>query len=318
MIDKAARQLNIDRLRSACSTRRIPTARLADQGPVTSAFLKDALDKAAAMFDWDEQRKRSGQKNGTKVTGIGIGQGYHSAGSNGFDGLVRITPDGKLHVHTGVGNLGTHSIRRRRGSRPRSAQLWLGQCHHRTWRHPPRPAVELAPGRQPHRIDPVAHHVCRGDGHEGQSSPTLPRRCSAASPKIMSSATRRSSSKAERRSRSPMQQAAQKAIELGGKYSGKEVPDGLNPITKSAVGNDRRHRPDRRRQGQAAARRHHAGPHLQLRRDRNRHRDRQDRDQGMLCVADCGTVLLPAGPGSPDRQRPGDGHRHGAPGTPCL
>ena len=43
------------------------------------------------------------------MTGIGIGQGYHSAGSNGFDGIVRITPDGKLHVHTGVGNLGTYS-----------------------------------------------------------------------------------------------------------------------------------------------------------------------------------------------------------------
>ena len=33
-------------------------------------------------------------KNGTKVIGIGVGQGYHSAGSNGFDGLLRITPDG--------------------------------------------------------------------------------------------------------------------------------------------------------------------------------------------------------------------------------
>ena len=41
--------------------------------------------------------------------GIGIGQAYHSAGYNGFDGLVRITPDGKLHIHSGVGNLGTFS-----------------------------------------------------------------------------------------------------------------------------------------------------------------------------------------------------------------
>jgi xanthine dehydrogenase molybdenum-binding subunit len=31
------------------------------------------------------------------------------------------------------------------------------------------------------------------------------------------------------------QQAAQKAVELGGKYAGHEVPDELNPITKSAV-----------------------------------------------------------------------------------
>ena len=30
-------------------------------------------------------------------------------GTNGFDGLVRITPDGKIHLHSGVGNLGTYS-----------------------------------------------------------------------------------------------------------------------------------------------------------------------------------------------------------------
>ena len=43
------------------------------------------------------------------MIGIGVGQAFHSAGSSGFDGLVRITPDGKLHVHTGIGNLGTYS-----------------------------------------------------------------------------------------------------------------------------------------------------------------------------------------------------------------
>ena len=96
--------------RSARSTRLNSSGKIgADQGPVTSAFLKEALDKGAAMFNWEEKKQRSGQKNGSKVIGIGVGQGYHSAGSNGFDGLVRITPDGKLHVHTGVGNLGTYS-----------------------------------------------------------------------------------------------------------------------------------------------------------------------------------------------------------------
>ena len=40
---------------------------------------------------------------------VGVGTAYHSAGGNGFDGLVRITPDGKIHIHTGVGNLGTYS-----------------------------------------------------------------------------------------------------------------------------------------------------------------------------------------------------------------
>src|ERR1700752_4628725 len=30
-------------------------------------------------------------------------------GGNGFDGMLRILPDGKIHIHTGVGNLGTYS-----------------------------------------------------------------------------------------------------------------------------------------------------------------------------------------------------------------
>ncbi len=51
----------------------------------------------------------SGQRNGTKVTGIGIGQAFHPAGFSGFDGIVRLTPEGRLHIHTGVGNLGTYS-----------------------------------------------------------------------------------------------------------------------------------------------------------------------------------------------------------------
>src|SRR4029079_6955327 len=30
-------------------------------------------------------------------------------GRGGYDGLVVITPDGKTHIHSGVGNLGTYS-----------------------------------------------------------------------------------------------------------------------------------------------------------------------------------------------------------------
>jgi CO/xanthine dehydrogenase Mo-binding subunit len=76
---------------------------------VTSAHLRDALDQGAQQFGWQQRSARSGQRNGSKVRGVGVGTAYHSAGGNGFDGLVRITPDGKLHIHTGVGNLGTYS-----------------------------------------------------------------------------------------------------------------------------------------------------------------------------------------------------------------
>jgi CO/xanthine dehydrogenase Mo-binding subunit len=110
LIDKAARQLGLDQV----AIRRINApdndAKIGStQGGVTSAYLKNALDLGAERFGWAEKRARSGQKNGSKVRGVGVGTAYHSAGGNGFDGLVRITPDGKLHIHTGVGNLGTYS-----------------------------------------------------------------------------------------------------------------------------------------------------------------------------------------------------------------
>jgi CO/xanthine dehydrogenase Mo-binding subunit len=110
MFDSAARQLGIDRVAIRKINAPDSDSKIgSDRGPLTSAFQKEALHMGAAMFKWDERKQKSGQRAGSKVTGIGIGQGYHSAGSNGFDGLVRITPDGKLHVHTGVGNLGTYS-----------------------------------------------------------------------------------------------------------------------------------------------------------------------------------------------------------------
>jgi xanthine dehydrogenase molybdenum-binding subunit len=110
LIDRAARDLNLDRL----EIRRINaglTGSLVgrERRPVTSCYLTDALAKGGARFNWVERKSRSGQRRGPKVTGIGIGQAYHPAGSHGFDGLVRITADGKLHIHTGVGNLGTFS-----------------------------------------------------------------------------------------------------------------------------------------------------------------------------------------------------------------
>jgi xanthine dehydrogenase molybdenum-binding subunit len=110
LIDKAAKQLGIDRL----AIRRLNGPRMnakvgENQGPVTSCYLQEAFDKAAALFNYQERSARSGQRNGPKVTGIGVGQAFHPAGFAGFDGLVRITTDGKVHLHSGVGNLGTYS-----------------------------------------------------------------------------------------------------------------------------------------------------------------------------------------------------------------
>jgi CO/xanthine dehydrogenase Mo-binding subunit len=110
LLDKAARELGLDPL----AIRQINAPASddnygANQSSLTSSHLAEALAMGAEQFDWAGKRARSGERNGSKAIGVGVGQAYHSAGANGFDGLVRLTPDGKLHIHTGVGNLGTYS-----------------------------------------------------------------------------------------------------------------------------------------------------------------------------------------------------------------
>ena len=84
--------------------------RQGQQGNVSSAFPKEAIDKAREDFDWVGMQARSQQRNGTKVTGIGAAISSYSAGASGIDGLLVIRPDGKVAIHTGVGNLGTESF----------------------------------------------------------------------------------------------------------------------------------------------------------------------------------------------------------------
>ena len=80
------------------------------RGYTTSAFVKEALEQGAERFNWGERAARAGKRTGTKVRGVGVGIGTHTAGSVGHDGLMTIRPDGRLYVQSGVGNLGTHSV----------------------------------------------------------------------------------------------------------------------------------------------------------------------------------------------------------------
>ena len=72
--------------------------------------MKDALDRGVEQFGWPERVARAGKRAGSKVRGVGVAVGPHAAGSIGFDGLMTLRPDGYLHVQSGVGNLGTHSL----------------------------------------------------------------------------------------------------------------------------------------------------------------------------------------------------------------
>lgn len=110
IMDKAARALNMDRL----AFRRVnaPNSESAvyeDRGPLTSAYMTEAIDKAEALFNWTARESQPRQRSGSKVRGLGLGLGFHSAGNNGYDGLLRIDPTGRIYLHSGVGNLGTYS-----------------------------------------------------------------------------------------------------------------------------------------------------------------------------------------------------------------
>ena len=115
VVTKAAKQLGLDqvairRVNSPEGKAQYGAPRPNGQRPhVTGAFVKDALDRGADLFKWEERKARAGKRDGSKVRGIGVAVGPHGAGSIGYDGLMTIRPDGKLYVQSGVGNLGTHS-----------------------------------------------------------------------------------------------------------------------------------------------------------------------------------------------------------------
>lgn len=116
LISQAARKLGIDEVQ----IRKInaPTGGMEYGAPdkkgkrttFTSAFAREALEKGAAQFKWEERKKRNGERRGSKVTGVGVSLANFSAGTIGFDGMITIRPDGKLYIYSGVGNIGTLSV----------------------------------------------------------------------------------------------------------------------------------------------------------------------------------------------------------------
>jgi CO/xanthine dehydrogenase Mo-binding subunit len=235
IMDKAAKELGVDRLAIRRMNAPDSSSKIgSDRGPLTSAFQKEALDKGAEMFKWEEKKKKSGQRNGTKVTGVGIGQGYHSAGSNGFDGIVRITPDGKLHVHTGVGNLGTYS---HSGTARVAAEMlnyaWDNVIIERGDSRRGLPWNSNQAGSLTASTESRTMYVAAMDAKEklleiaAQALGGAPGDYDLGAEKVVS--------KADPAKSIGYAQAAQKAVELGGKFSGKEAPNDINPVTKHGL-----------------------------------------------------------------------------------
>ena len=235
LIDKGARQLGLDRVEIRKLNAPDNDGKYgAKRAPVTSTYLKDALERGHAAFNWEERKKRSGKRNGNKVTGIGVASAYHSAGFRGFDGLVRIMPDGKLYIHSGVGNLGTYSY----GATARVAAEALGY----DWKncvivrgnsdlHLPWNIGQF--GSNTSFTMTRSNHVAALDAK--QKLLEIASKALGGAPEDYELENERVVSKSDRAKSLSFAEAAKRAIDLGGKYSGKVVPKDINPMTKASV-----------------------------------------------------------------------------------
>jgi CO/xanthine dehydrogenase Mo-binding subunit len=200
---------------------------------VTSAFVKQALDRGAELFNWEERKARSGKRVGTTVRGAGCAISTYSAGSTGFDGLLIVRPDGKVQLQSGIGNLGTHAIM----DVHRVAAELIGvpweQCEV-VWGNTSKnlPWSCASGGSQTtHAMTRAAHAVgtravqmiqeVAANAHGG-----TPAAYKVGDGKVTGPGGTMT-----------LAQIAQKAIELGGKYDGHEPPDDVNPWTKTSVKN---------------------------------------------------------------------------------
>jgi len=236
VMDEAAARLGIDRveLRRINATNNATTV-YEDQEPVTSAYMKEALDMGAEMFEW-ERRLRQPKKNGRKVRGLGIGQGYHSAGANGYDGLVRITPDGKIHLHSGVGNLGTYSY----ASTSRAAAEvlkcdWEDCVIHRGSTEANLPWSSYQAGSNTSFTHQRANYVAALDAVDKLKQ--IAAQMLGGSPDDYDIDGKRVFNVGNEAQGMTYADAAAHAVSLGGAFSGEEMPEDIHEITKRSVRN---------------------------------------------------------------------------------
>ncbi len=237
ILAKASRRLGIDQLaihRINAPAGKAPFgARNArgSQNFVTSAFVKEALDKGAALFNWEQRKAQSGRRNGTKVRGVGVALSAYSAGSIGFDGLLVVKPDGRLAIQSGIGNLGTESV----FDVHRVAAEILGVPWEKvdvTWgntsKHLPNTCGQGG-SQTTHAMTRAAHAAASDAKRKLQE---IAARTLGGSPDSYQVANERVSGSGGSLT---LGQAAQKAIELGGRFDGHEVPEDINAFTKTSA-----------------------------------------------------------------------------------
>jgi len=238
VIAKAARKLGVDQV----AIRRIncPEGK-AEMGPVvrgkrthaTSAFIKEALDRGAEQFKWQDRVARTPKRIGSKVRGVGVSLSCFFAGSVGYDGLLLIKPDGRIAIQSGIGNLGTESvIDVHRVSAEVLGVPWE-KCDI-TWGNTTQdlPWTCVSGGSQ------TTHAMTRAAHAAGMEAKRKLQEIAAKSlggkPEDYAVRNERVFHKGGGRGMT-LAAAAQRAIQLGGLYDGHEAPEDVNKYTKASV-----------------------------------------------------------------------------------
>ncbi|MEZ5286387.1 MAG: molybdopterin cofactor-binding domain-containing protein [Vicinamibacterales bacterium] len=237
VFSKAARKLGIDQV----AIRRLnapegkapfgPPNREGQRGYCTSAFIKQALDRGRELFAWDERKSRAGRRGGSKVRGVGVAMSTFVAGSTGFDGLFVIKPDGRMYVQSGVGNLGTESF----SDVHRVAAEMMGMPWDKVtinWGDTSRnlPWTCVSGGSQTTHAMTRAAHAAASDAIA--KAREIAARTLGGRPESYRLEGERIVGAGGSLS---MADVAKKAIELGGKYDGHELPDTINKVTADSA-----------------------------------------------------------------------------------
>jgi xanthine dehydrogenase molybdenum-binding subunit len=238
VIAKAARKLGLDQV----AIRRIncPEGK-AQLGPevhgkrayATSAFIKEALDRGAEQFKWQQRVARTPKRIGTKVRGVGVAVSCYVGGTTGFDGLLVITPDGRIRFQSGIGNLGTESVMDVHRAGAEVLGVPWEKCDI-TWGDTAKnlPFTCVSGGSQTTHAMTRAAYATAMDAKKKLQEVAAKKL--GGSPEQYEVAHERVFRKAGGAGMT-LGQAAQYAIRLGGIYDGHETADDLNKVTKASI-----------------------------------------------------------------------------------
>ncbi len=235
MMHKAARRLDLDpldliRINAPAGQATFGQPRQGRRPNVSSAFVREAADAAAEAFDWPAMRARSGRRQGTRATGIGVALSAFAAGASGMDGLLVIRPDGRVHIHQGIGNLGTESVFDTARAAMEALQtdwehaevVWGNTAKHLPW-------SSIQAGTMTTHAHTRANYAA---GHDARRKlQEIAARDLGGAPddyEVADGRVFRSGNHAQGLS---FARAARRAVELGGRYDGHELPDDINAMT---------------------------------------------------------------------------------------